>query len=100
MKKKTTFFLLFLVFLTFFSTPQFAFAGKTEALLYRGTARIMNAPFQIPNKMVLRTRQHGLPGILTGMIEGTMHMVGGVVFGALDVALGAAPLAKYAVFFA
>ena len=60
----------------------------------------MNAPFQIPKKMISRSRQYGLPGVFTGMVEGTMHMVGSVVFGAIDIALGAAPLAKYAVLFA
>ncbi|OGW78791.1 MAG: hypothetical protein A2Z83_01010 [Omnitrophica bacterium GWA2_52_8] len=75
-----------------------AYAG-TERIT-RGVARTLMAPFEIPGAMVRHSRNVIFPlGIVTGAVEGAFKTVIGVVGGAVDIAVGAAPLAKYAVFF-
>ena len=72
-------------------------AGKNEAYIHRGAYRVLNAPFALPNGMVNGSRKAPFPvGLMVGTVKGRVKMTSGLVFGALDIAIGAAPYAKYA----
>jgi hypothetical protein len=97
MKRKTfTKILCAVLLLTFFCTqPAYANSG----LILRGLARTLGAVFQIPKSMIYESCRTTFPlGLVTGALEGTFQTVMGVAGGALDMAQGAAPYAKYMMF--
>jgi len=69
-------------------------------LLVRGVAKTVGAVFEIPRAMIEDSGRVMFPfGIVTGAVTGTVKTVGSVLSGALDIAQGAAPYAKYAILF-
>lgn len=73
-------------------------AGNAGKIL-RGTVKTVGAAFQIPVAMMQDSSRVMFPfGLLTGAIRGGVKTVTGTLSGALDIAQGAAPYAKYAVF--
>ena len=85
-------FLFFLVLLTSFAVPAFA----SVDLIAQGLAKTLYAVFQLPASIVAGSVQSFPLGIVTGTIAGSMKMVMGTAMGAVDMARGAAPYAKYA----
>ena len=80
-------------------SPQPAHADSM-GLLFRGVARTLFSAFEIPRSILEDSTRVMFPfGILTGTINGTLRMLTGTLAGGLDIARGAAPYAKYAVFF-
>ncbi len=66
----------------------------------RGVYRILGAVFQIPRYMLYKTMSRPLGlGTVDGALAGTFEAVSSLTRGALDIGRGAAPYAKYAVFF-
>lgn len=93
--KKTPIFLLILLAAAAFA-PSTAYANP--GLIFRGLAKTVYAVAQVPVNMVQGSAQSFPLGIVTGAVAGTMKMAVGTVMGAADMARGAAPYAKYAVF--
>ncbi len=77
-------------------TPSTAHANM--ALIAQGFAKTMYALVQVPASMIVGSTQSFPLGIVTGAVAGTMKMAVGTVMGAADMARGAAPYAKYAIF--
>ena len=73
-------------------------AGTSEALLVRGAAKTISAALKIPFAIVGGAVQSFPLGIIGGAVQGTFSAVGQATSGAFDLARGAAPYAKYAVF--
>ena len=89
----------FLIFLGFFSLSPLIYAGTGDdaALILRGTAKTVGSVLQVPASMLADSTQVMFPfGLLTGAVKGTVRAVVGTVSGALDIARGGAPYAKYA----
>jgi hypothetical protein len=79
------------------SVPKPAYADNI-ALITRGVARTLFSAFQIPKEM-LANAGHAFPlGLVAGTLNGALKTVVGTVMGAGDIARGAAPYAKYAIF--
>lgn len=91
---------LILGFLIIATPPVYAGdKDSTAYLLYRGTSRVITAPFSGASTMLQQTVTRPFPyGMVTGTLNGTMKIVEGVLSGAIDLARGAAPYAKYLVF--
>ena len=91
--------LAFLVFLA----ANFAFTPVAYAdsigLLFRGVAKTVGAVFQVPASMLAGSTQAFPLGLIGGAVGGSMKAVAGTISGAADIARGAAPYAKYMVFF-
>ena len=67
----------------------------------RGFYRILTAAFQIPEYMVKKTLSEPLGlGTVNGALSGAYYSVVELLGGTLDVGRGAAPYAKYLIFFA
>lgn len=75
-----------------------AYASNNIALITRGVARTLFSAFQIPATMMSNAGNAFPIGLVTGAVSGTMKTVVGTVMGAADIARGAAPYAKYAIF--
>ena len=73
-------------------------AHADVALIAQGLAKTVFAVFQLPASMIAGSTQSFPLGLLTGTVAGTMKMAVGTVIGAADMARGAAPYAKYAIF--
>lgn len=67
-------------------------------LITRGLAKTLFSVFEIPRDMVANSGTAFPLGILGGAVRGTMKAVVGTIGGVGDIARGAAPYAKYAVF--
>lgn len=91
------FFLSFLLCLGF--AAQSAYADlQGIPLLLRGVGKTVGAVFQVPAQILMGST-HAFPlGLVGGAVAGTAKAVGGTISGAVDMARGAAPYAKYAVF--
>ena len=70
--------------------------GENIAYATRGAGKILSGLFAIPSAMLQGAGRSFPLGIVTGAVQGTFQTVSGVVGGAVDVARGAAPYAKYA----
>lgn len=77
--------------------PQPAYANNI-ALITRGVARTLFSAFQIPKEMLANSTNAFPLGLVGGAVSGAMKTVVGTVMGAADIARGAAPYAKYAIF--
>lgn len=96
MAKITRIFLLLIV-LAGMAAPRPAYADNL-ALITRGVARTLFSAFQIP-KEILANGGRAFPlGLIAGTMNGALKTVVGTVMGAGDIARGAAPYAKYAIF--
>lgn len=98
MKKLKTLLCLLLV-LSVFLTPTHGFADMGRDISYaaRGASKLVGSVFAIPKAMLQDSGRVMFPfGLVTGAIRGTCQTVGGVVSGAVDLARGGAPYAKYA----
>ena len=93
--KKTPFILLILLGADLLSPSP---ARADVALIASGLAKTMYALVQVPANMIAGGAQSFPLGIVTGAVAGTMKMAVGTVMGAADMARGAAPYAKYAIF--
>lgn len=79
------------------SSSASAATGNDAAYIVRGGARILGSAFAIPKAMIQDSGRILFPfGIVTGALRGTVQTVGGIVGGAVDIARGGAPYAKYA----
>ena len=80
-------------------TSSLGYAAMGEDISYaaRGAGKIVGGVFAIPKAMLQDSGRVLFPfGLITGAVRGTVQTVTGVVGGALDVARGGAPYAKYA----
>ena len=73
--------------------------ADSMGLIFRGAAKTVAAAFQIPAGMIQGSTQAFPLGLVAGAVTGTFKTIGGVLSGGLDMARGAAPYAKYMVFF-
>ncbi|OQA58158.1 MAG: hypothetical protein BWY42_00120 [Candidatus Omnitrophica bacterium ADurb.Bin277] len=86
--------------ITLASSRTSAFAedhGTNMAYASRGVGRILGSAMAIPAAVIQDSQRVMFPfGIVTGVIRGTVGMIGGIIGGTCDVARGSAPYAKYA----
>ncbi|MDD5226960.1 MAG: hypothetical protein PHV97_07260 [Candidatus Omnitrophica bacterium] len=97
--KKLKILLGLLLVLGMIFTPSLGYAEMGEDISYaaRGAGKIVGGMFAIPKAMLQDSGRVLFPfGLVTGAIRGTVQTVTGVVGGAVDVARGGAPYAKYA----
>ena len=98
MKKRFLFPVLLILALTSFNAS--AYADGDIGLIFQGVARTFLSVFEIPRAMMEQSTQVLFPfGIVTGAVTGTVRTVIGTLAGAADIARGAAPYAKYMIFF-
>ena len=86
---------LFILFLFLLPMPRPAYADNI-GLIVRGIAKTLLSVAELPASMISGGAQSFPLGILTGTVVGAVKMVGGTLMGAVDIARGAAPYAKYA----
>ena len=67
-------------------------------LIARGLGRVIFSVLEIPKEMITRSTQAFPLGLVAGTLGGAVKAVSGTLVGAVDIARGAAPYAKYAVF--
>ena len=96
--KKEPFSLVFLIaaVLLFAGPSSYADSGEDIAYASRGAGKILGGLFALPVAMLQGAGRSFPFGLVTGAVQGTFQTVSGVVGGAVDVARGAAPYAKYA----
>ena len=80
---------------SFFCSRAYA---DSVGLISRGAGRVIFSVFEIPKAMITYGTQTFPLGLVAGTVGGTMKAVAGTVVGAVDMARGAAPYAKYLVF--
>ncbi len=79
--------------------PAYAADSDNIALVFRGVARTLFSVVEIPRTIIENPGNAPFPlNIVTGTVAGTVKTVAGTVMGAFDIARGAAPYAKYAIF--
>ena len=98
--RKPARFLPFFLLLGFFTLTYKVPDARADSmgLLFRGVAKIVSAVFQVPASMLKGSTQSFPLGLITGAIGGTAKTLMGAVSGSMDIARGAAPYAKYALF--
>ena len=97
------FFSLILTSATFSSPHPDLLAGHEENVdhLSNGFFRILTAAFQIPRYLLQKTLNEPIGlGTIDGALQGAYYAVAEVSGGALEMVRGAAPYAKYLIFFA
>lgn len=102
MRKKRKMLLVFLLIFSLWTFPREVYAGDDENFSYigRGFFRILTAAFQIPRYLLYKTVSEPIGlGTIDGVLTGAYYAVAEVSGGALDIARGVAPYAKYLVFF-
>jgi len=98
MKRRVVVCLIF--FLVFWAGPASWARADSVGLIARGLTRTIGAAFSIPKAILRDSARVMFPfGIVTGAITGTVETVGGILEGGVDIVRGAAPYAKYAIFF-
>ncbi len=86
---------LILLFLAV-SSPAYAEVNQ----ILRGVGKTLFSTVEIPKSMIEQSKTTIFPvGLLTGAVQGTYRTVVGTVNGVVDIAAGAAPYAKYLIFF-
>ncbi|MFA6600865.1 MAG: hypothetical protein WC352_00465 [Candidatus Omnitrophota bacterium] len=79
-----------------FPTPAYASAGQ----ILHGFGKTVFSVFQLPMTMARHVQTVTFPiSLISGPVAGTYRAVTGTAAGALEMAVGAAPYAKYAVLF-
>ena len=77
-----------------------AFAQARDGYLVRGVGKTLFSVVEIPKSIVEDSKKMVFPvGIVTGTVKGAFRTVVGTLGGVLDMAYGAMPYAKYALFF-
>jgi len=77
--------------------PARADVGQDVSYAARGASKLVGSMFAIPKAMIQDTGRVMFPfGLVTGAVRGTFQTITGVVSGAVDLARGGAPYAKYA----
>jgi len=100
MRRRVPVFILAVFFLTnFLARPLYAGDSRNMALIFRGAAKTIFSAFQIPAYMLQGSTKMFPIGIAAGAVQGSVMAVAGTLSGALDIARGAAPYGKYALFF-
>lgn len=89
-------FLVALLVLLLFNSPVFA---DDIGMVLGGTAKLVTTAFQAPFSMLSGSGSNFPFGLVGGLMQGTYSTIMGTLSGATDVARGAAPYAKYMVFF-
>lgn len=89
-------FLVVLLTLLVFDSPAFA---DDIGMILGGTAKLVTTAFQAPFSMLSASGSNFPFGLVGGVVQGTYSTIMGTLSGATDVARGAAPYAKYMVFF-
>lgn len=85
------------IFVIFLVSQSEAHAANNAALIMRGLAKTLSAPFAIPGSMIADSSRVMFPlGIVSGAIRGSLKTVAGTLGGVFDIARGSAPYAKYA----
>ena len=82
-----------------FCGHSFVYADTGQDISYaaQGATQIVGSAFAIPKAMLQDSGHVMFPfGLVTGAIRGTVQTVTGILGGAMNVARGAAPYAKYA----
>lgn len=69
-----------------------------EQLILRGTAKTLLSVFQLPGTMLQSSMDSFPLGLISGAVQGSVNAVMGTLSGVVDIARGAAPYAKYAIF--
>ncbi len=77
--------------------PKAAYADNL-GLIFRGVAKTVGSVFQLPVGMLASSGQAFPFGLISGAVGGTARAVSGTLSGAVDIARGAAPYAKYMIF--
>lgn len=87
-----------IIFLTanFYSPAAYA---DNIGLIFRGVAKTIGAALQLPISLLAGSTKQFPLGLVGGAVEGSVKAVAGTISGAADIARGAAPYAKYMVFF-
>ena len=101
-QKRVGFFVLLAVTLVFLIPHPGLYADDDTNFAYisRGFFRILTAAFQIPRYLLYKTLSEPIGlGTVDGALTGAYYAVAELSGGALDIARGAAPYAKYMVFF-
>ncbi len=74
-------------------------AQSSAGYLIQGTAKTLLSVFEIPRTMLQHSQNVIFPvGLVTGSMVGAVRTVTGTLSGVFDLARGAAPYAKYAIF--
>ena len=87
--------ILLLFIFCVFTTPVHAAVNQ----VLRGAGRTLFSVVEIPKSIVQQSTRSFPLGIVTGTVQGTYRAVAGTVSGVVDMAVGAAPYAKYLIFF-
>ena len=81
--------------------PLYADTAENFYHISKGFQQVLTAGFQIPGYMIQKTLSGPIGvGTVDGALSGTYHAVSALSSGALEMAQGAAPYAKYLVFMA
>lgn len=79
--------------------PALASDARNVALVFRGVAKTVLSIFQVPAGMMQDSTRVMFPfGLVTGAVTGSIKTLVGTMSGVFDIARGAAPYAKYAMF--
>lgn len=99
MVRKGSLIALILVLLLALATVPEGHADNIGSIV-KGTGRILISALQIPASILEDSGRVLFPfGIVTGTLKGAVKMLLGTLQGGLEIAQGAAPYAKYLVFF-
>ena len=85
-----------LLWLGILFTPSIVCAKATDGFIQRGVSKTLFSVLELPYWMIRGSATSFPVGILTGTIQGASRAVLGTVTGAVDLAVGLAPYAKYA----
>ena len=73
-------------------------AAESVGLITRGLAKTLFSIIEIPRDMIANSGTAFPLGLVGGAVRGSMKAVVGTISGVGDIARGAAPYAKYAIF--
>ena len=92
-------FSLFFVLVAFISKIPNVSADDDLALVMRGVAKTLTSTLEIPKNVIAGSAVAFPMGMVGGVLNGSLRAVSGTLSGAVDIARGAAPYAKYMIFF-
>ena len=91
--------LIFASFLLNADGAAYATTGNDVYFVFRGAARTLFSSVEIPRTIIENPGKVPFPlNLVTGTIAGTFKTITGTLMGAVDIARGAAPYAKYLIF--
>ena len=89
-------YLLIFFLLSFLLFPATSYANLD--LVFHGLSQTLSSVFALPAQLMQGGAQAFPLGLVSGAISGSMQAVGGTLAGAINMARGAAPYAKYMIF--